>query len=132
MLYNTLDEMLSNRLMYGSYTIETYGISMAGRTLSFPPKVYWDGHWIDGIIFDNFYLWLYLLYGSVYLVILSIVFFKQTPKMSNMEKVLLIITFTYALSEKYVIEAAVCFPLLLIGKLIYTPKCNEVKNGKVF
>lgn len=131
-LYNTLDEMLSNRLMYGSYTIETYGISIAGRTLSFPPKVYWDGHWIDGIIFDNFYLWLYLLYGSVYLVILSIVFFKQTPKMSNMEKVLLIITFTYALSEKYVIEAAVCFPLLLIGKLIYTPKCNEVKNGKVF
>lgn len=131
--YNTLDEMLSNRLMYGSYTIENYGISIAGRTLSFPPKVYWDGHWIDGIIFDNFYLWLYLLYGSVYLIVLSIVFLKQTPKMSNIEKVLLIITFTYALSEKYVIEAAVCFPLLLIGKLIYTPKRNEVtKHGKVF
>ena len=131
-LYNTLDEMLSNRLMYGSYTIETYGISIVGRTLSFPPKVYWDGHWIDGIIFDNFYLWLYLLYGSIYLIILSIVFIRQTPKMSDIEKVILIITFIYALSEKYVIEAAVCFPLLLIGKFIYTPKHNEVKHGKIF
>ena len=131
-IYNMLDEMLSNRLMYGSYTIATYGISIAGRTLSFPPKVYWDGHWIDGIIFDNFYLWLYLLYGSVYLFILSIVFIRQAPKMSNIEKVIWIIAFIYALSEKYVIEAAVCFPLLLIGKFIYTPKCNEVKHGKVF
>src|SRR5690606_32201862 len=67
-LWHELDKALTGRLLYGAYAYDQYGYSLNGRNISFPEKSYWGGFWLDNIYFDNSYLYLFITYGSFYLI----------------------------------------------------------------
>ena len=122
-----LNDLLTGRLAYGAYAYNSFGLTWLGRTLSFPNKVFYNGHWMDGILFDISYQWLLIIYGSVFLVIISFAFFFLAKRMEPIEKIIVVAFTVYAFLENYAVNIAICFPLLLIAKYLYQPRRESEK-----
>lgn len=118
-IFNHINDFFTGRLLYGAYVYDVYGATLLGRTITFAKKSYWRGHWIDTVVLDNSYIWLFVMYGALYLIILSIAFFLIAKSTSNIEKILIISFTFYGVMEAYIMNAAICFPLLFIGKYLY-------------
>ncbi|WP_455714723.1 hypothetical protein [Anaerosporobacter sp.] len=129
-IFNSINDLFTGRLLFGAYIYDVYGFTLLGRTISFAPKIYWRGQWFDAIVLDNSYIWLFVMYGSLYLIILSIAFYLIAKSTSNIEKILIISYTFYGIMEAYIINAASCFPILLIGKYLYI-KIQEKRALKV-
>lgn len=127
-LWIGLNNALTGRLLYGAYAYDTYGFSVLGRSISFPTKTYWKGHWLDEIYFDNSYVWLFIIFGIVYLLIISIAFIMIESETTNIEKIIIVGFSLYGIMEAYIVNIAICFPLILIGKYIYKQKKSVIKN----
>lgn len=118
-IFKGINDLFTGRLLFGAYVFDVYGATLLGRTISFADKIYWRGYWIDDIVFDNSYIWLFVMYGSLYLLILSIAFYLIARSTSNIEKILIVSYTFYGIMESYIINASICFPLLFIGKYMY-------------
>lgn len=118
-VYNKLNDFFTGRLIFGSYVYDTYGISWFGRTIFFPKKTYWRGHWFDEIVFDNAYIWMFVIYGYFYLLLMSMAFLLISKRTTIVEKILIIGYAFYGIMEAYIISASFCMPLLFIGKYMY-------------
>lgn len=134
-IFNNLNDLFTGRLLFGAYVYDVYGATLLGRSITFASKTYWRGHWMDAIVFDNSYIWLFVMYGSLYLIILSIGFYLIAKSTSNIEKILIITYTFYGIMESYIINAAICFPLLFIGKYMYLRTQEKgtlkLKNDKI-
>lgn len=119
-IYNAINDFFTGRLMYGAYVYDIYGFTLFGRSIKFGSKTYWRGLWMDGIIFDNTYIWFFGLYGSIHLCIISGLFIWLLPKASYIEKAIICFCVFYGLTEAYIIDPFVCFPILIIGKYFYS------------
>lgn len=133
MVYDWLNDFFTGRLLFGSYVYDVYGVSWLGRSLSFPPKIYWRGHWFDEMVFDNAYLWMFVIYGYVYILILSVAFFFAAKKANNLERILIIGYSFYGIMEAYILSASHCFPLIFVGLYLYQwmDKMAEKKKIKL-
>ena len=107
--------MFTGRLLFGAVAYDEKGFSLIGKLVEFPEKQYWNGHWIDGMIFDNSYIWLFISYGVVYLILISLAFIVYSRYMTNLEKIYVVAYALYTLMEIYVINTALVFPLLIVG-----------------
>ncbi len=121
-VYNLLNDFFTGRLLYGVCTYDMYGLSWLGRTIQFPPKQFWNGYWIDKMVFDNSYIWMLVLYGTVYLFIISALFLYIGKKTTNIEKILIVAYAFYAIMESYAINVVICFPLLFVGKYMHAKR----------
>lgn len=119
MLWNWLNDALTGRLMYGAYAYDLYGFTVFGTYINFPSKSYWRGFWFDSIVFDNSYIWLFIINGSIYLIMFSVTFWTISSKTNNIEKIMIIGLAFFGIMEAYMLSANTCFPLLIIGKYIY-------------
>ena len=119
-IYNAINDFFTGRLMYGAYVYDINGFTLFGRSIKFASKTYWRGMWMDGIIFDNTYIWFFVLYGSIHLCIISGLFIWLLPKASYIEKATICFCVFYGLTEAYIIDPFICFPILLIGKYCYS------------
>lgn len=115
----SINRFLTGRLMFGAYAYDRFGATLLGRKLDFPSKAYWRGSWLDGMILDNTYQWMLLIYGGAFLVLLSVAFFLISKKLSNIETIVVIAYIFYAIMENYVVNVVICFPLLLIGQCFH-------------
>lgn len=118
-VYDFLNTFFTGRLLFGSYVYDVYGISWIGRTIYFPEKTYWRGHWFDTIVFDNAYIWMFVIYGYFYLLLIAVGFFLIEKHMNRVEKILVIGYAFYGVMEAYIISASICMPLLFLGKYMY-------------
>lgn len=118
-VYNFLNSFFTGRLLFGSYVYDVYGISWIGKTIYFPEKTYWRGHWFDSMVFDNAYIWMFVIYGYFYLLLIAAAFFVIEKKTTKVEKILIIGYTFYGIMEAYIISASICMPLLLLGKYMY-------------
>lgn len=114
-VFETLNKMFTGRLLFGAVAYDEKGFSLIGKLVEFPEKQYWNGHWIDGMIFDNSYIWLFISYGVVYLILISLAFIVYSRYMTNLEKIYVVAYALYTLMEIYVINTALVFPLLIVG-----------------
>lgn len=121
-IYNALNKFFTGRLLYGVCTYDLYGLSWFGRTIQFPAKRYWNGYWLDKMVFDNSYIWLLVLYGTAYLFIISALLIFIGKKTTNIEKILIVAYIFYAIMESYAINVVICFPLLFVGKYIHSKR----------
>ncbi len=110
--FNTL---FTGRLLYGAVAYDLKGISIFGKSISFDSKIYWRGYWVDGMIFDNCFIWMMISYGIVYLVLISIGCIIFNSRMTVREKIFILLYTMYTVMEAYVMNAAICFPLLILG-----------------
>ena len=124
-IYLLLNELFTGRLMYGAFAYEYFGIAWLGnKRVSLPETTYFEGVWVDTLIFDNSYLYLLVYYGAVFLPIFSLAFIitgrdKKHDISRNVENVLLIGYAFYAVMEQYAINAVLCFPILFVGKRMF-------------
>lgn len=125
-IYNAIDKFFTGRITYGAYVYDVFGITLLGRSINFASKTYWRGHWIDAMIFDNSYIWFLVLYGAIHLCIISGLFIWLAPRASFIEKVTICFLVFYGLTEAYIIDPFICFPLLLLGKYYYSKQSSHV------
>ena len=139
-IYLLLNNFFTGRLLFGSFTYEHFGIAWIGNpSVHLSSTTYFEGFWVDSLVFDNSYIYLLVYYGAVFLPIFSIAFIitgkdKEHNVKRNVEKILLIAYAFYAIMENYAINAVLCFPVLFIGSRIFEIyeenrlKKKEVKN----
>lgn len=127
-LWHDLNEALTGRLLYGAYAFDQYRFSLIGRNAAFPDKSFWNGFWFDEIFFDNSYLYLFFIYGSVYLVIMSIVLYMLEKHLEPKEKIMVITLALFGVMEGYILNISLCFPLVLIGKYMFDMKFKSTRN----
>lgn len=139
-IYLFLNDMFTGRLIFGAYVYETFGIAWFGNpNVYLKNTIYFEGFWLDALVFDNTYIYLFVYYGAVFLILYSIVFIiigkddkKDTGR--NIEKILIVAYAFYAIMENYTVNAALCFPVLFMGSRLYSVyderrmKKKEVKN----
>ncbi len=137
-VFDVLNKFFTGRLLYGAVAYDLRGLSWFGRQIWFDSKVFWRGHWIDSLIFDNCFIWMFISYGVVYLILISAAFACYGKKMSLVDKIFVLVYTLYTVMEAYVMNAAICFPLMLVGLLFskhYSLKDRaykralQVKNG---
>ena len=114
-MFDTLNEMFTGRLLYGAVAYDLKGLSIFGKNVTFDPKLYWNGYWIDGMIFDNCYIWMMVSYGIAYLVLISLAAIAFNSRMDTRDRIFIILYSLYTIMEAYVMNAAICFPLLILG-----------------
>ena len=115
-----LDKLFTGRLSYGAVAYDLYGCTFLGKELNFPAKLYWKGMWFDGMVFDNMYIMFFVKCGFFYMLLIGILFVKIGNKLSEIEKMMLVAYLFYSMTEAYSTNAIFCFPLLFIGKYIFT------------
>ncbi len=114
-VFEFFDDLFTGRLLYGAVAYDLKGISFFGKSFSFDSKTYWRGHWVDGMIFDNCFIWMMISYGIVYLVLISLGCIIFNSKMTVRDKIFILLYTMYTVMEAYVMNAAICFPLLILG-----------------
>ena len=124
-LYLKLNDFFTGRLLFGAFTYETFGIAWLGNPgVYLSGTTYFEGFWIDSLVYDNSYIYLLVYYGAIFLPIFSLAFIitgkdKKKDTRRNVEKVLLIGYTFYAIMENYAINAVLCFPVLFVGSRIF-------------
>lgn len=114
-IFETLNNLFTGRLLYGAVAYDLKGLSFFGKVAEFDQKIYWNGYWIDGMIFDNCFIWMMICYGIVYLVLISLAAIIFNSRMDIRDRIFIILYTLYTIMEAYVMNAAICFPLLIFG-----------------
>lgn len=124
-LYLQLNDFFTGRLLFGSFAYEYFGIAWIGNpAVRFPGKRFFEGFWVDSLVFDNTYIYLLVYYGAIFLPIFSIAFLwlgkdKERNPARNLEKILIIAYTFFAIMENYANNAVLCFPVLFVGQKIF-------------
>lgn len=138
-MYLWLNDFFTGRLIFGSFVYENFGIAWLGnKRVHLPETTFFEGFWVDTLVFDNSYIYLLVYYGAVFLPIFSLAFVivgkdKKRDITRNVENMLLIGYSFYAIMEQYAINAVLCFPILFVGKRMYEmyeEKQRLKKQGK--
>lgn len=130
-VFEFFNNLFTGRLLYGAVAYDLRGISIFGRSVSFDSKIYWRGYWIDGMIFDNCFIWMMISYGIVYLLLISLGCIIFNSKMTVRDKLFILLYTMYTVMEAYVMNAAICFPLLILG-IHMTKHVERVKHSDVY
>lgn len=124
--YKAFNAALTGRLMFGACAYDLKGFSIIGKQLSFPKKFYWYDRWMDGMVFDNSYIWLFVSYGIVFMILIAVGFYLIRRRLTAIEAVMIISYCLYGVMENYILNSVLCFPILLIGKYIFEEKPNSL------
>ena len=115
-----VDDALTGRIKYGAYVYDVFGVTLMGRKLNIPEKIFWDGRWFDKFYyFDNYYHGNLLQFGIIHILVPAVAFAFIGSKLENREKIIIIVFSFYGIMEKYVINVFICFAFLIIGKYLY-------------
>lgn len=128
-IFETLDKFFTGRLLYGAVAYDLKGLSIFGKVAEFDQKIYWNGYWIDGMIFDNCYIWMMVSYGIVYLVLISLASIVFNKRMDVRDRIFIILYTLYTVMEAYVMNAAICFPLLIFGMYFTGKREPKLSTG---
>lgn len=117
--FSTLDTVLTGRIRYGAFGIDTYGFTFLGQVNVLSSTVYWKGTWIDNIVFDNAYIDYAVALGIIWLIILSYGFLRVEKWLSVAECIVVIAYVLFSITENYTVNAVECFPLIFLSRLLY-------------
>lgn len=119
-LITKLNYMMSGRLYLSSKMFNYLGITVFGR------QVYTI---VDSFVVDSLYTSFFIQYGIIHFVILLISFIRFPVKKENyIEYMLFLIVLITAISEKYVINIAIAFPLLFIKDYVSFVSEKEIPS----
>lgn len=122
-LYLKLNDFLTGRLMFGAFTYEHFGVAWLGNpNVYLSGTTYFEGTWVDMLIFDNSYIYLLVYYGAIFLLIISLAFIltgKKVTTQRNVQNILIIGYTFYAIMEQYAINSVQCFPIVFVGIRLY-------------
>lgn len=115
-LSQLIDNLLSGRVILGTYAYDTWGLSMFGQNIDYstPTNLVYN---IAGFTFDNVYTYLMMQLGFIYIVIISVLFAILARRSNNKVNIFIILWGLYGIIETHVMNAFNCFPIILISLL---------------
>ena len=134
-LYMMLNDFFTGRLLFGAYVYEQFGIAWLGNpNVALNGKAFFDGYWIDQLVLDNSFIFLLVKYGAIFIPIFAIAFWwlgKDRDKdiAGNLNKIIIIGYIFFAIMENYSVNAGSCFPLLFVGKKIFS--ADGIQDKKI-
>lgn len=118
---SSVSKLLSERISLGSYALETYGFTLLGSNINF--DLGWsDFYKTDTLIIDNGYVVLAVNQGFIYLFIIALAFYCVSRASEDRVKLLIIAFSLFALTESFIVNAFLCFPLIFISMLLFRKK----------
>lgn len=112
-----MDNILTGRIKLGAYALHQYGITPLGQSV-FYGKLSWTPDWnLNYFTLDCTYTSLWINIGWIWLIILSIAFFKLARKKDRKVSIFIIMWALYAITEVHGLDVYLCVPILLVDLL---------------
>ena len=123
-LYYTVyfvDNFLTGRIRNTAYLVSKYGVTIWGNYVQKGTIEYDTYYQLTRATVDGGYALLFLQAGVVYFILISIgfVLLYKKYKCDDFEIWTICLFIVYNLSEVFVMNAFICFPVLLLGKVIF-------------
>lgn len=122
---NKIDDALSRRITLGKIAIDRYGISILPQKVDYTSVVQWENKYRTNLVLDSLYTRSAVTYGLLILLILILTFHRKSKYITSQEALFIIMFAVTGITENYVLNAYICFPLLFLGKMIYEEKVDK-------
>lgn len=116
-----VDIFLTGRIRNSALLYDKYGFSIIGQYVQKGNVDFDEYYRLTRATIDGIYPLLFLQAGLVIFLLLSVAFFmiSKKNKCSNLEMFFIIVFVFSGLSEMFVANGIICFPLLFLGRAIY-------------
>lgn len=128
-LYNVLpiakivNTMLTGRLAGSAKAYSLYGFTLMGQYLDLENNAEWDSvYGVERIWLENSYTAIFINYGIIYGIVIAIALFIAAKHLSVKAQIFVCLMLVYGISESYIINIYLCFPLLLVADVFINRK----------
>lgn len=128
-LYNVLpiakivNTMLTGRLAGSAKAYSLYGFTLMGQYLDLENNAEWDSvYGVERIWLENSYTAIFINYGIIYGIVIAIALFIAAKHLSVKAQIFVCLMLVYGISESYIINIYLCFPLLLVADVFINKK----------
>lgn len=129
-LVKIVDELLSGRIRLMAYALENIGLTMFGKNLV-GYEIHWDPYWkMNSFTFDSIYASFYCNLGIIWLILICTLFILLAKRGDMKINVFLIMWALYGVTETHGLYCYMCFPILMVVKLIQPKEDIEEKKEK--
>ena len=123
-----VDDLLSRRVSLGKVAIDEYGIAIIPQKISYNTIVQWEDKYTMYLVLDSIYTRSAVSYGMLVLGLLILGFYRKNQNITNKEAIFIIMFALTGITENYILNAYLCFPLLFLGTILYNKNEKEVRN----
>lgn len=127
-----IDNFLTGRIRNSALLYDIYGFSVIGQRIQKGNVEFNEFYRLTRVTVDGMYPLLFLQVGIVVFILLSIAFFmiSRRHRVTKVEMFFIIMFVFSGLSEMFVANGIMCFPLLFLGRAIYeTNEENSLDYG---
>lgn len=110
---NLANKILNSRVHLGAYAFKELGISLLGQKVPFYDYIDPSVSGLTTFTFDNIYSYLLVQGGVVWLVLLSLAYFRMSRRVSSVDCVMLLIWAIYGMCENVILNGYILFPVFL-------------------
>ena len=128
-LYNVLpiakivNTILTGRLAGSAKAYSLYGFTLMGQYLDLENNAEWDSvYGVERIWLENSYTAIFINYGIIYGIVIAIALFIAAKHLSVKAQIFVCLMLVYGISESYIINIYLCFPLLLVADVFINRK----------
>ena len=119
----SLNTMLTGRLAGSAKAYELYGFTMFGQYLELGQKIDWDAiYGVTSIWLENSYTMMVINCGIVYAILIAIALRYTANYLTEKDKIFVCAMLIYGISESYIVDVFLCFPLLIVAGAIYNKR----------
>lgn len=114
-----VDAVLTSRVKLGAYAYKDYGMTFAGQYVKYLNNISWDQKWqLNSFTFDNAYSFLAISLGVVWIIVLSLAYYKCAQQLDIKSLIFMGMWVVYGLSETTILNGYFCFPVFLLVKIL--------------
>lgn len=114
-----VNKVLSSRVKLGAYAYKDYGVTFAGQYVKYLDNTSWDQEWqLNAFTFDSAYSYLAISLGVVWIVILSLAYYKCAKRFDIKKLIFMGIWVIYGITETIVLNGYFCFPIFLLVEIL--------------
>ena len=123
-----IDNFLTGRIRNTAYLVSKYGVTIWGNYVQKGTIDYDTYYQLTRVTVDGGYALLFLQAGVISFILISFGFIllHKKYKCDDFEIWIICLFIVYNLSEVFVMNAFICFPMLLLGKLIFNSEEYEI------
>lgn len=127
-----LNTFLTGRLAGAAKTYSTNGFTLFGQYLELGKKIEWDPIYrVTSIWLENAYSMMFLNFGIVYAILIAIALWYASDYLTHKDKIFVCAMLIYGISESYIVNIFLCFPLLIVASAIYNKREYLKKNYNI-
>lgn len=129
-----LNKILNARILLGAYAYSRYDFSLLGQNMqALYTGTKWDEIWqLSAFTFDCVYSYMLINQGYIWLIILTVLFFRLAKEKNTEDNIMLIAWALYGMTEVQGLNCFSCFSLFLISKLVVNNKKSLAKKKIIY